>query len=49
MKNEPTFASDETAVDTKREPQPKTAPLFARFVQAPKVHTGIRAGVRNLV
>ena len=40
--------STETAAVTKRDAEPKTVPLFARFVQPPKVQSGIRAGVRNL-
>lgn len=44
MKNE--IKSTETT--PKRGAEAK-APLFARFVQTPKVRSGIRSGVRNLV
>ena len=46
MKND--IKSAETTVEPKRDAEPK-APLFARFVQAPKVRSGIRSGIRNLV
>lgn len=44
-----TDIKSETTVEAKRDTEPKMVPLFARFVQAPKVRTGIRSGVRNLV
>jgi hypothetical protein len=46
MKNEST---PEIVVDSKRDAEPKILPLFARFVQSPKVRSGVRSGVRNLV
>lgn len=45
MKND--IKSTETTVEPKGDAERK-APLFARFVQTPKVRTGIRSGIRNL-